>query len=310
MRFGSSFVTVLTALAASAHAIGDLAFNLGVKDNDGNCKTAAEYKTELKILSSYTSKVRFYAVSDCNTLEILAPVAEEMGFTVFVGVWPTDDAHFSAEKQALTNYLPNIKKSTVEVITVGSEALYRDDLTASELAEKINEIKEYIANIKDSEGNSYEGTPVGFVDSWNVIVDGASNPAIKAADFVFANAFSYWQGQTMSNASYSFFDDIMQALQTIQTTKGSTDITFWVGETGWPTEGTAFESSQPSVANAKTFWGDAICAIRGWGINVIVFEAFDEAWKPNTSGTSDVEKHWGVWDSDYNLKYQLSCDFS
>ena len=114
----------------------------------------------------------------------------------------------------------------------------------------------------------------------------------------------------MQNASYSFFDDIMQALQTIQGVKGSTDITFWVGETGWPTDGTNFEASYPSVDNAKQFWKEGICAMRAWGVNVIVFEAFDEDWKPNTSGTSDVEKHWGVWTSGDNLKYSLDCSFN
>lgn len=286
-----------------------LAFNLGVKDNSGNCKTAEEYQSDFKTLGGSSKIVKTYAVSDCNTLQILGPAAESAGFQVMFGIWPTDDAHFQAEKQALSDYLPNISVDTVKVFTVGSEALYRDDLTASQLAEKIDEVKDLLKGIKDKNGKSYGDVQVGFVDSWNVIVDGASQPAIKEADFVFANAFSYWQGQTSQNASYSFFDDIMQALQVIQTTKGSTDINFWVGETGWPTDGTAFESSEPSVDNAKNFWQEAICAIRGWGVNVAVFEAADEAWKPNTSGTSDVEKHWGVWDANGNLKYSIDCKF-
>ncbi|KAH3679626.1 hypothetical protein WICMUC_000858 [Wickerhamomyces mucosus] len=308
MRF-STLLSIIS-IFSSVNAIGDLAFDLGVQANSGACKTASDYKSDLAALSSYTSKVRVYAASDCNTLQILGPVAEEAGFSIFLGIWPTDDAHFSSEKAALTTYLPAIKKSTVELITVGSEALYRQDLTASALGDAIDSIRDLIADINDSEGNSYSGTPVGFVDSWNVLVDGGSLPAISAADVVFANAFSYWQGQTQQNASYSFFDDIMQALQTIQSAKGETDITFWIGETGWPTEGTAFESSTPSLDNAQSFWNDAICAIRGWGVNVIAFEAFDEDWKPDTSGTSDVEKHWGIWDSSRNLKYDLSCNFS
>jgi glucan 1,3-beta-glucosidase len=251
-----------------------------------------------------------YAASDCNTLQILGPVAEAAGFSFFLGVWPNDDAHFEAEQTALKSYLPNIKKSTIKAVTVGSEALYRGDLTASELADRISTIKSLLSNIKDSEGNSYDDVPVGFVDSWNVLVDAGSLPAIQASEIVFANAFSYWQGQTKANSTFSFFDDIMQALQVIQTAKGETDITFWVGETGWPTEGTAFEDSVPSVENAAHYWKDAICAMRGWGVNVLAFEAFDESWKPDTSGTSDVEKYWGIWDADYNLKYDLSCDFT
>lgn len=311
MRFSSIATTVTGLLLAAKQvsAIGDLAFNLGVKNNDGSCKTTSDYENDLKILKDYTNIVKVYAVSDCNTLQNLGPAAEAEGFQVFFGIWPTDDAHYQAEKNALQTYLPSIKESTVAGFLVGSEALYREDLTAAQLADKINDARSFIANLKDSEGNSYSNKPVGTVDSWNVLVAGYNVAAIQAADFVMANAFSYWQGQTMQNASYSFFDDIMQALQTIQTAKGSTDITFWVGETGWPTEGTNFENSYPSVDNAKLFWQQGICAMRAWGVNVIVFEAFDEDWKPNTSGTSDVEKHWGVWTSSDSLKYSLTCDF-
>jgi len=48
------------------------------------------------------------------------------------------------------------------------------------------------------------------------------------------NAFSYWQGQMIANATASFFDDIMQAFGHIQTVAGSASKTpeLWVGETG------------------------------------------------------------------------------
>ncbi|EGV62456.1 glycoside hydrolase 3 protein [Yamadazyma tenuis] len=303
------FLTALAATVASVNAMGDLAFNFGVQDNSGNCKSSEEFAADLKTLSSYAKIVKTYAVSDCNTLQNLGPAADDAGFQMIAGIWPTDDDHFSSEKTALQNYLPNISKDTIKVFTVGSEALYRDDLSASDLADKINEIKDLLKDIKDKNGDSYGDVPVGFVDSWNVLVDGASQPAIKAADFTYANAFSYWQGQTLKNSSYSFFDDIMQALQVIQTTKGDTDIEFFVGETGWPTEGTNYENAQPGVSNAKTYFQQSVCALRAWGVNVGVFEAFDEAWKPDTSGTDDVEKHWGVFDSNSDLKYSLDCNF-
>ncbi|RLV96362.1 Glucan 13-beta-glucosidase BGL2 [Spathaspora sp. JA1] len=304
------YLTTITALFAAANAIGDLAFNLGVKDNAGNCKTVQEFESDLELIKGQSTIVKTYAVSDCNTLQNLGPAADAEGFQLMLGIWPNDDAHFAAEKQALVTYLPTISVSTVKVFLVGSEALYREDLTATQLAEKIGEIRDLVKTIKDKNGNSYGSVPVGTVDSWNVLVDGAAQPAIQGADFVYANAFSYWQGQTQKNASYSFFDDIMQALQVIQTTKGSTDIEFWVGETGWPTDGTNFESAYPSVENAAAYWQSAICSMRAWGVNVAVFEAIDEAWKPDTSGTSDVEKHWGVWDSNNNLKYPIDCKFS
>ncbi|CCE61637.1 hypothetical protein TPHA_0A05630 [Tetrapisispora phaffii CBS 4417] len=312
MRF-STFVSTAAAAAftvSQVSALGELAFNLGVKNNDGTCKSVSQFESDLELLKGYTDTVKVYAASDCNTLQNLGPAAEAEGFKLFLGVWPTDDSHFQAEIAALRTYLPALKQSTIAGFLVGSEALYREDLTASELADKINQVRDVVADINDSDGSSYSGKQVGTVDSWNVLVAGYNAAVIEASDFVMANAFSYWQGQTMNNASYSFFDDIMQALQTIQTTKGSTDITFWVGETGWPSEGTNYENAYPSVDNAKTFWQQGICAMRAWGVDVVVFEAFDEDWKPNTSGTSDVEKHWGVFTSDDTLKYSLDCNFS
>lgn len=308
MRF-STLASLAFLGASSVSAIGDLGFDLGVENNDGSCKSTDDYLSEFEIIKAYTSTVKVYAASDCNTLQNLGPAAEQAGFKIFLGVWPTDDTHFEAEQEALKTYLPNIKTSTIGGFLVGSEALYRGDMTASELADKINTIRDLVADIKDSAGSSYSDVPVGTVDSWNVLVDGGNAAAIEACDLVMANAFSYWQGQTMANASYSFFDDIMQAMQTIQTIKGSS-IPFWIGETGWPSDGTNFESAYPSVSNAKQFWQEGICAMRAWGVNVIVFEAFDEDWKPDTSGTSDVEKHWGVWTSGNSLKYPIACNFT
>ncbi|KAG0682781.1 glycoside hydrolase 3 protein [Pichia californica] len=301
--------TLALALAATpVNAISSLGFNLGVKDNSGNCKYQADYESDFSVLSAYTDLVKVYSVSDCNTLEYLAPAAESSGFKLTLGVWPTPSSKYELEKQALSTYLPTISKSTITSILVGSEALYRGDLTGDELASLISEIKSFISNINDKDGNSYSDIPVGTVDSWNILVNGEAYSTIQACDVVYANAFSYWQGQTQANSTFSFFDDIMQALQTVQSIKGSTDIEFWVGETGWPTDGSDYGASVPSIDNAATFWKEGICAMRGWGVNTFVFEAFDETWKPETSGSS-VETHWGVFDDSRSLKYPLDCSF-
>lgn len=64
-----------------------------------------------------------------------------------------------------------------------------------------------------------------------------------------ANAFSYWQGQDISNATASYFDDIQQAVGHIQEVSGSLDaIHIMNGETGWPTGG-CFAPMLSSYAN-------------------------------------------------------------
>ena len=51
------------------------------------------------------------------------------------------------------------------------------------------------------------------------------------------NAFAFWQGQDISNATATYFDDMMQAIGHIQTTAGDAADSIHIGngETGWPT---------------------------------------------------------------------------
>lgn len=53
-------------------------------------------------------------------------------------------------------------------MTVGSEALYRGDLTAEALLGKIQEIKRLLPDTK-----------VGTADSWNKFADGTANKIIQ-----------------------------------------------------------------------------------------------------------------------------------
>jgi glucan 1,3-beta-glucosidase len=79
---------------------------------------------------------------------------------------------------------------------------------------------------------------------------------------------------------------------------------------GWPTGGSVYQSAVPTTANAQTFWSHAICGILDWGVNVFSFEAFDEPWKPVSTGQDGSvadETHWGVWNSDRSSKYTLTC---
>lgn len=121
-----------------------------------------------------------------------------------------------------------------------------------------------------------------------------------------ANAFSYWQGQKFENSTASFVDDIMQALQAVQNVKGTIDVPFWVGETNWPTGGANFKNAVPSVENSAAYWKDAICGMIEWGMNIFVFEAFDEEWKP-VEKDNNVENHWGVMTKDGKPKFKLTC---
>jgi glucan 1,3-beta-glucosidase len=206
----------------------------------------------------------------------------------------------TAELAALKKATPGYN-STIYAITVGSEALYRGDMTAAQLVTKISQVRALMGpNVK-----------LGTADSWNKFQDGTANPVVAVADIILANAFSYWQGVTINSAPQTFFGDIYQAIEQIQKAAGSTSVDFWVGETGWPTVGGVYESAAPSVANAQTYFQHNICAMTTWGFNVFVFEAFDEPNKPNSTGQngeSEDEGSWGVWDVNHKLKYDITCN--
>ncbi|KAL7275204.1 glycoside hydrolase 3 protein [Rhizina undulata] len=296
----SGLFAAAAMLLPLVNAAGQLGFSLGVKRNsDGNCKTTADFEADLDILKAHTNMIRIYAVSDCNTMENIMPAVISRGFKIILGVWPTDDAHFTLEKEALQTYIPKFGTDNIHAITVGSEHLYRGDLTGAQLAEMIGEVRTLL------KGLGADSIPLGTADSWNKFQDGTADPVVAVSNIMLANAFSYWQGQKMDNSSHSFFDDVMQAMGRIQS-KNTTDIEFWVGETNWPTGGANYGDAVPSVANAAQYWKESICAMTAWDVNVFVFEAFDETWKP-VAKDNDVENHWGVWDENNNPKYDLSC---
>jgi len=101
-------------------------------------------------------------------------------------------------------FIPLYGIENIKAITVGSEHLYRKELTGQQLAEKIQEVRKVLKEL------GADSLPVGFADSWNKMIEGDASPAIKESDFILANAFSYWQGQKMENATASFSDDIMR----------------------------------------------------------------------------------------------------
>ncbi|RPA75046.1 glycoside hydrolase [Ascobolus immersus RN42] len=312
MKFLSLSLLALTVApyisSVSAAEAGKLGFALGNQNPDGSCKKTADYKKELAIIGTRGKHIRMYTATECGDLNELLPALKGTDFKVLLGVWPTghiqytQDSKFEAEKEALKKALPKYGFENIMGITVGSEHMYRKELKGDKLSKNIEEVRKIVRAVKGG-----ENIPVGTADSWNKWVEGDAEPAIVGSDIVLANAFSYWQGQKMNNATQSYYDDIMQALNRVQTVKKDQPFEFWVGETGWPSKGKAFEDGAPgSVENQRKYWKEAICSMLNWGINIFVFEAFDEDWKPAEKDNS-VEKHWGVWNLDGTEKFDMSC---
>ena len=92
--------------------------------------------------------------------------------------------HFEREKAALSGVLPTLKYDTVKAFLVGSESLYRKNLTAEELAGRITDIRSLLSELHDSQGVAWSTKEIGTVDSWNVLIDGYNSAVFEVSDSV------------------------------------------------------------------------------------------------------------------------------
>ncbi|EAW07706.1 1,3-beta-glucanosyltransferase Bgt1 [Aspergillus clavatus NRRL 1] len=302
MRVSTLLPIALAAGTAVASKQGTLGFALGNKNADSSCKSQSDYEKDFDALKGVTTLVRTYSASDCDTAKNIIPAAKAKQFKVVLGVWPDYDQSFNQDFSALKASVHG-NEDVVDAITVGSEVLYRKGLTADNLLKRIQQVQ-----------NEFPQVTVGFVDSWNKIADGTADPIIKGGvNYILANGFAYWQGQELSNATNTYFDDMAQALEHIEKVAPNPDkIRFGNGETGWPTTGGSnYGPAVASTENAATYYQSAVCGILDWGIDVFYFEAFDEAWKPDTKGDNGEmqdEKHWGAFSADRKVKFDLKCN--
>ncbi|PNH41976.1 hypothetical protein VD0004_g5239 [Verticillium dahliae] len=294
-----TFTALLSSLAAAA---GTLGFDLGSKRADGSCKLQTDYEADMQAIKkeSGSELVRIYAADQCNTAKEILPAAKSQGFQVVLGIWPDLEESYTVDKLAVLQH-DTAYASQIYAVTVGSETLYRRNFTGPELAAKMNDFRV-----------SAPGVRVGTADSWNKFQDGTADAVVNTADLVLVNAFSYWQKQAVDNATATLFDSIAQAyLHVEERARVSKMPELWVGETGWPSEGSSYGNAKPGKVQAEQYYQEAVCGMIGWGYNVFVFEAFDEPWKPNAVGEDGVEApegHWGVMTADRRAKFSLRCE--
>ncbi|KAK5170347.1 uncharacterized protein LTR77_004934 [Saxophila tyrrhenica] len=247
MRFSTTIAAVAAATLPFASAFHQ-GFNVAATNLDGSCKTTAQWKTafqKLHNLPQQISKVRLYASSDCNTLANAVPAAISTNTKILVGVWTEDQAHYTAEKNALEAAIKAHGSDWILAISVGSEDLYRGDTDANTLANQIYDVKGMV--------HQWNNKKVGHVDTWTAWVDGANQAVIAASDFLGMDGYPYFQNAAIADAASVFWDSV----QATQNVAGGKPV--WVTETGWPVSGPNSGAAVPSVANAKKYWNQVAC---------------------------------------------------
>lgn len=245
----------------------------------GSVISAEQIRERIEIVKPYTKWVRTFSCTDGN--ELIPAIAKENGLKVMVGAWLSDDEELN-EKE-ITNLIKVAKAGDADLVAVGNEVLYREELNEQELLEYINRVKEALPGIE-----------VGYVDAYYEFVN---RPAItEACDVIFANCYPFWEG---CHIDYSHVYMQNMYFQALQAAKGKKVI---ISETGWPNVGTAFEGAEPNAENALRYFINTQKWSKEENIEVMYFSSFDESWKVGAEG--DVGAYWGLWDKDGKLKYQ------
>ncbi|MEM8891389.1 MAG: glycosyl hydrolase family 17 protein [Bacteroidota bacterium] len=265
-----------TYLKSGMHGICFSAYVEG--QEPGDIISDAQIRQRIEILKPYSQWVRTFSCTDGN--ELIPAIAKEYGMKTMVGAWLSDNKELN-EKE-INNLIEVVKAGHADLVAVGNEVLYREELTEEELLAYIRRVKEQLP-----------GVEVGYVDAY---YEFRNRPAItEACDVIFANCYPFWEGCHI-DYSLPYMKTMYQIA--VQAGQGKRVI---ISETGWPSKGTNFKASEPSVENAMRYFINTQQWSKEDDIEVMYFSSFDEAWKVGDEG--DVGAYWGIWDKDGNSKF-------
>ena len=246
--------------------------------NPGDQLSEEQIHRRMEIIKPYTKWVRSFSCTDGN--ELIPKIAKEHGLKTLVGAWLGDDPEIN--RREVDNLVEISREGIVDIAAVGNEVMYRRDLTEEELLKFIYEVKEAIPN-----------TPVGYVDAY---YEFRERPRITdACDVILANCYPFWEGCHIDYSLLYMKDMYNQALAAGAGKK------VIISETGWPSQGTSLEASQPSEENFMKYFINSQRWSAEEDIDIFYFSSFDESWKVGAEG--DVGAYWGIWDKDEKLKF-------
>ena len=240
--------------------------------------TEDQIRNRIKLIRPYTKWIRSFSCTDGN--EMIPCIAKEYGLKTMAGAWLGENLALNEEE--IASLIRIAKEGHADLVAVGNEVLYREDLAEEELLKYIMQVK-----------NELPGIPVGYVDAY---YEFCSRPAIaEACDIIFANCYPFWEGCHIDCSLLYMKDMYHRAL------KAGNGKKVIISETGWPNRGTSIGNAEPSFNNAIRYFINTQNWSKEDNVDVFYFSSFDEMWKMSDEG--DVGAYWGLWDKEGKLKY-------
>ncbi|OMH79451.1 Glucan 1,3-beta-glucosidase [Zancudomyces culisetae] len=258
--------------------------NYNPKRDANGCPSLDDVKSDLNVLSKYTDTLRIYSTVDCNAGEMLLKAIKGSPWKLYLGIWVgQDDNSYNADKDEIIRLSKLYDlKSYVKGVVVGSEAIYRKERTAEQMASLVSDTKSTLGS------NGLGSIKVTSSETWPWY----QTPLINAVDFLFVHVFPFWEGKTIEESSDVAFGHIYDLQKVAQGKK------VVIAESGWPSAGDNYGASVASLTNAQKYMSDFVCRASAENIDYLYFSAIDAPWA-STNNASNVESHWGIILSDH-----------
>jgi exo-beta-1,3-glucanase (GH17 family) len=300
LLFGSTSLLCLVSHAAPIQLYG-LNYNTrqGPDWDWDKCKSYERILQDLQLLRRVTSRIRLLSMTDCGQGDMVLTVANEVDMQVYLGLWVGPD-HATANKfqEEIDELQRVVEKFLVDGnngnrvlgVTVGSEAIYREDATEEELIDYMNQVKDLLA--------SYNlNLPVSIVD---IAPEYSERATLReAVDVIYTNTFPFWEATPIDDAMQELENDLGWLID-LPESQGKP---FILGETGWPAGGFLEGVGEASPENQAQYFADSYCFLnidKGW--DTFWFTGIDNAWRQEQDPNNTVEGTFGFLTANLTLK--------
>ncbi|KAL8737902.1 MAG: hypothetical protein Q9181_001239 [Wetmoreana brouardii] len=257
---------------------------------------------DVAVLSQLTDAIRLYG-TDCNQTEMVLHAIDKLGLTdtkVWLGVWLDKNETTNARGlEALNDILSKHGADPFLGVIVGNEVLYRPDMTETELAKVLADVRSNMTALKID-------LPLATSD----LGDNWTAELASEVDIVMSNIHPFFAGKTPDIAAswtWNFWDT-----HDVILTKGTNKKNI-ISEVGWPSDGgmncggvnctAGIKGAVAGIDEMNEFMDNFICQSLANGTDFFWFEAFDEPWKKHLNEPGrEWEDKWGLMDLARNLK--------
>ncbi len=236
--------------------------------------SARQIDEDLTLLSRYTNCVRTYSIE--NGQDQIAAIAQRHGMKVLQGIWLSNKAERNQRQIATVVGLAKQFPDVISAIVVGNEVLLRGDLSETDLAGLIREVKAQVAQ------------PVTYADVWEYWLRYADLQ--NAVDFVTIHILPYWEDFPLpASLAAAHVEAIRNRVAAAIPNKEIV-----IGEFGWPSQGRMREAARPSPSNQALAIRQTVALAQRENFRLTVIEAFDQPWKRQLEGATGG--YWGIFD--------------